>query len=540
MTALSTVKKCYFSLLFLVCITKAASAQITLEHVYPFRSVTRVFVSGAGERYYAVTTDTLTQTGTLHWFDGNHVPLNTVQFDLPESLFGVSVNHRSAHFFDDDPGIEFSILWVNATFNPVNRVIDDDGTVISEDISGLLSYFTEDGVNKILTGHEVYIVPGFSVQHSFLPNLASTTVIEGEGRKFWYRDQASENVVMLNEDYSPYRTFDLNLDVPNGCGYNIFCYSKFQTNGDEKIEWAYQYDCSGSLVYRFFSDSDLLFEIDGSIPDNIFATVVPAFYGLDASKIFVYYFGSNGTDSIQVHDLASQNKEHVFQGSWAFTNSGIGSLKYYPTSVPGTQGSFEVLNSDYSTWATFPNYNVLQLSLQGVSIDLFDTDPNTKEVFAAISGPNGLGHAIWRSNGTVLFEVFHTLTYGQVSSIPGLPNKLIFVNPALGAPNNESHVYSIPSTSPVAVEEVQERAVLSFSALPNPFSGTLNLDFSTLKDPVAEIRVTDVTGRLVYQKNTPVENRLWELPGADRWPQGIYFVQIRSGSGIGVQKVIRQ
>jgi hypothetical protein len=127
-----------------------------------------------------------------------------------------------------------------------------------------------------------------------------------------------------------------------------------------------------------------------------------------------------------------------------------------------------------------------------------------------------------------------------VSRLPGLPNKLMLISNLFGATVPGSYVYSLPSASTVSTEETNVSEALRFSASPNPFSGALQLDFSALNEPVTAIRVTDITGRLVYQKNAAVENPVWTLPGADRWPQGIYFVQIRSGKGIGVQKVVRQ
>ncbi|MBL7783795.1 MAG: T9SS type A sorting domain-containing protein [Saprospiraceae bacterium] len=525
--------------LFFFCLV-SAGAQITQEHVYPFRSINRVSIPGAGERYYALTIDSVAHTGTIHWFNANHAALNNVEFDLPPGILNVSVIHTSTDFFDNDPGIEFGIRWINATFNPRNQIFDDDGSALSGDLPGLLSFFTVDGVNKVLTGYEVYAVPGFSVEHSFSNVLAKSTELEGEGIKFWYLNSFSGDVVMLNDDYSLYNTFELDIDILSGCPYNLFCYNKLQANGDEKIEWSFQSSCSGQLVYRFFSDSDLIFERIGAVPGTaVYPLTLLSNMGLDAPKAWFISLANAGVDSVQVYDMYTNTLERVFSGSWSFTNDWAGNILYFSASIPAAQGSIQPLDKDYQVWATFPNFNASNLNVLGFSTDIFDNDPDTKEIFSYFTSPGGSGHAVWRTDGTVLFQAMHTLTSAYVSSLYGLPNKLILSNPAVGSSVIESRVYSIPSSTSVAVKEEKTPESLQFTVAPNPFSRVLRLDFSDLKEPVADVRVRDMTGRLVMQVQPVAGTTILEINEAAQWPQGVYFVQVRSGNRVGTQKVVR-
>ncbi|MCA0237310.1 MAG: T9SS type A sorting domain-containing protein [Bacteroidetes bacterium] len=535
------MKKLLLSLVLFAISLSAAKTQIALEHVYPFPNISRALIPGAGERYYALTIDSVAHTGTIHWFDGNHAPLSNTTFALPPGIFNVFIIHRSTDFFDNDPGIEFSIRWINATFNPRNQIFDDDGTALSCDLPGLLSFFTVDGVNKVLTGYEVYAVPGFSIEHSFSNVLAKSTELEGEGIKFWYLEPFSGDVVMLNDDYSLYKTFALDADIISGCPYNLFCYNKLEANEDDKVEWVFQTSCSGQIVYRFYSDSDLIFERTGSVPGSgLYPNTVLPGYGLDTPKTWFIFFGNGMIDSVEVYDIFSNTLEHVFTGAWSFTNDWQGNILYFMNSVPSTQDAFQVLNKDYDTWATFPNYTASNLNLLGFSTDIFDNDPSTKEVFSYFNGPGGTGHAVWRSDGTVLLELVHSFNSAYVSSLYGLPNKLIFTSPTTPATVIESHVYSIPSSTAVAVEEAEKPEVLHFSVSPNPFSGALRLDFSDWKEPVTEVRVTDLTGRLVFHTRPAAGSKILDLTVAAQWPEGVYFVHARSLKNAGTQKVIRQ
>lgn len=541
------MKRLHFTFAF-IFVSLAAQAQITLEHVYPFRSIKRDIIAGAGERYYALTLDTAAQIGMLHWFDSNHVPLNTTSFDWPfQPTNNVVVVHTSANFFDDDPGIEFVIWWTDITYTPITRVIDDDGADLSGDLNGIPSLFTLNNVNKVLADNKIYTVSGFEVEHDFSPHIVQTTVLEGEGRKFWYYEEGS-GIEMLNDDYSYYATFEIDVDVPIEislvCPSVFSCYNKYGTDSDEDIEWSYNYRCGDSVVYRFYSNSQPIFQANVSSPGVSSAlTLTPYQYpDLNGAKVWISRISSglDGFDSIEVYDVGSGIREHVFLKYWERTKSDISGLKYYQLEIKETQASFSILNSDYTTWADFLNLNNTKLVIYGMGEKLFDTDENTKEVLARSPSDSGFKYTVWRENGSVLFEADNMPSGAAVSRLPGLPNKLMIVSNPYGLTVPGSYVFNLPSASTVSTEGTNISQSLHFSASPNPFSDALQLDFSTLKEPVTAIRVTDITGRLVYQKTKPVENRIWTLPDADRWPQGIYFVQIRSGSGTGVQKIVRQ
>ncbi|MCC6280230.1 MAG: T9SS type A sorting domain-containing protein [Saprospiraceae bacterium] len=536
------MKKYYLALVLWSC-TMVAQSQITLEHIYPYNNVSRVLIPGIGERYYALTSDSNTGTGTIRWFNGNHQLIDSTVFNMPSGITNVSLVHLSADFFDDDPGIECMIRWINATFNPINRVLDDDGMILSEDYNGLPSFFTTGNGKKMQIGHKIYHIPGFFLEVELQGSTGGNILIENEGRKFWYLQFFEGNIVLLNEDYSPYLTFPAVVDIPTGCPYNIAFYGKYQVNGDDNIEWSYNYRCPGGIVLRHFSNADSLFEYNESVSGSAFATTLtPLMHpGLDGAKSFIYHSSGGSTDSIQVYDIVSGVKEHVFTGRWNYSTSDQSGIKYYQSPVEAAATTVSVLNPDYGAWASFTKYEGLSLDVHGVSESIFDNDENTKEIFGRYLIGSVFRHSIWRSNGTILTEIDNNMNSSLISRLEGLPNKLIFLSPSVSVPPiTETHIYSLPSSTPVSTTEKQTLKPLSFTVFPNPFSGAIRVDFSNIEGQVESIEVYDLTGRNMYRQVISQYRQVWELADAVSWPQGIYFVQIRSGQQVGVQKVVRQ
>jgi CHRD domain/Secretion system C-terminal sorting domain len=83
---------------------------------------------------------------------------------------------------------------------------------------------------------------------------------------------------------------------------------------------------------------------------------------------------------------------------------------------------------------------------------------------------------------------------------------------------------------------------LSVKIFPNPMSETLNLDFEANEDFTAQIVLTDLLGRSVFQKNQNVLRGVNALNlNTQQFANGVYFIQLKKGNQLlFTEKVIKQ
>ena len=88
---------------------------------------------------------------------------------------------------------------------------------------------------------------------------------------------------------------------------------------------------------------------------------------------------------------------------------------------------------------------------------------------------------------------------------------------------------------------------VAVSAYPNPSSGEFTLKINSPFAAITEVRISDITGRLVRQLRSPsdapsTQLLLWDGKETDgsNAPSGIYIVHVKSGQGINSIKVVKQ
>lgn len=101
-----------------------------------------------------------------------------------------------------------------------------------------------------------------------------------------------------------------------------------------------------------------------------------------------------------------------------------------------------------------------------------------------------------------------------------------------------NHTVNVTVLSPVKVDEY-DKLQNSVKAYPNPSTGTINLKWNNIKNGEADISVTDISGKLVYQNTHQIVNTFTQF-NIDA-TNGVYFVKISLANGMSVtKKVIKQ
>ncbi|HOY06044.1 MAG TPA: T9SS type A sorting domain-containing protein [Saprospiraceae bacterium] len=533
-----------FSML-LYCIT--LESQITLEHTYPYTRFKRGNFPGAGERYYGVTVNNY--NGYIYWFDGNHQPVKTNHFSTPSSGIGsatASIFHVSSDFFDADAGIEYIMGASNGSlgsgYGLQNATYDDTDGRLTPPFESAISLFRIPGGNKIVGGGSIYSVPNYNKEYTFPQNSQFGYVsLLNEGGKFWY--YYNRHWVFLNEDYTVFRELDVDFNI---CAPNLASMSllgQFELNDDEKLEVFNSKKCDNVFTAQYYSDSDRIFIFQDSIETPSVgisaATLLPSRYpGLNAPKCWIEYkHNISRSDSTFIYDILTGVAEHKLTGSWTFKNSDISGLKYARRKMEKQDTAFQILNPDYTVWASFKKDTSSNLEVIEVAESTFDADPDTKEVFCFRTLSASYVWQVLREDGTILFELERPFgTEGYLDQTPGLKKKLIFTTqPVDGTSTGPSYVYSLPDPPEMIAPEMNG----TFQVLPNPFSNSMTLDLSHLYAPADGVYIYDTQGHLMYQHPSVVSDAALEIPDAAKWPGGLYLIRVSSAGKSVVQKAIR-
>ncbi|CAN5135540.1 hypothetical protein BH09BAC5_BH09BAC5_10330 [soil metagenome] len=81
----------------------------------------------------------------------------------------------------------------------------------------------------------------------------------------------------------------------------------------------------------------------------------------------------------------------------------------------------------------------------------------------------------------------------------------------------------------------------SLSVYPNPTNGNFILQANQMNETFALVSITDLSGRILYQKNIECLNReIYSRIDISGFSSGIYFVQVKSGNTVYSAKVVRQ
>jgi hypothetical protein len=76
-------------------------------------------------------------------------------------------------------------------------------------------------------------------------------------------------------------------------------------------------------------------------------------------------------------------------------------------------------------------------------------------------------------------------------------------------------------------------------AFPNPFANNFNLNCTTVSEEKINIKVYDMTGRLVEQNEMSIQG-LSDQQLGDHYPSGIYNVVLTQGEQVKTVRVIKK
>lgn len=144
----------------------------------------------------------------------------------------------------------------------------------------------------------------------------------------------------------------------------------------------------------------------------------------------------------------------------------------------------------------------------------------------------GMVACLWQANPNMnIMELFNAIEQNSTLA-PDFDYKIGYGIPDFIGANNY-----------LAVNEREiEDLFTGISIYPNPFRTSFNIDFSSEEASVLRLSLADMTGRLVYEQQHPVQmgaNSI-SLEGSGKLPAGIYFLRMESGGAVMNSKLIKQ
>jgi hypothetical protein len=101
--------------------------------------------------------------------------------------------------------------------------------------------------------------------------------------------------------------------------------------------------------------------------------------------------------------------------------------------------------------------------------------------------------------------------------------------------NFRDYVFSAGTEIPLPVEDMDKK--LALSIYPNPAKDKLYVSFDNNKNKIDKIVITDITGKMIIQQNTPANNEI----NVDNFPKGFYIIRFFNGdSNVANRKIVIQ
>lgn len=186
-------------------------------------------------------------------------------------------------------------------------------------------------------------------------------------------------------------------------------------------------------------------------------------------------------------------------------------------------------------------------SLQDSQCDDYEVPSNTTLIYA-FSYPGAIGYAFQLTGpglppaGVEVVKNVRTFSLSDFASaglIPGatynVKVRLIFNLADPAGPYGKTCTIVTPGASRVAATKVAFNAV----AFPNPFAENFNIDVTTSLDSNINVKVYDMTGRLLETREVKVSD-IESLQVGDRYPSGVYNVIVTQGENVKTLRVIKR
>lgn len=143
-------------------------------------------------------------------------------------------------------------------------------------------------------------------------------------------------------------------------------------------------------------------------------------------------------------------------------------------------------------------------------------------------------------NGTGLQRTDFGYGVNVPTNVSSQPNGKIIVGATIRRiTGNRISLLRYFSGQTVGTEQPEQAFQIAQMALPNPFSGSLHLDFSNLPAGVSQVDIFDLNGRAIFHAQQP-ETQALELPESSAWAPGVYLLRATAGTTVMVQKIVKQ
>lgn len=256
------------------------------------------------------------------------------------------------------------------------------------------------------------------------------------------------------------------------------------------------------------------------------------------SPVFVYSHANNNC-SITGGFVYRGAQEVNLQGLYIYCDYCTGIFwGLAPGATPGTWTNVNLGNFDNFNFASYGEDNAGELYVAGLSDGIIY---RIRDFCSVNPAPT----PVVTANGNALS-----------STSPG-PNYqwLLDGQPIIGATTaaytaNITGTYSLEITNANGCSAVSDTVFLDFTGLPvapeadllgafpNPAQEQLQVEFSSNLPADAALRVSDATGRTVYE--APVSAQPVLTLDVRAWPAGIYHLELRSARGVSALRVLKQ
>jgi hypothetical protein len=208
--------------------------------------------------------------------------------------------------------------------------------------------------------------------------------------------------------------------------------------------------------------------------------------------------------------------------------------------VKNTDGTYMAFGSTCSvTTPVFPTTSLQDAQCEDYAV------PSNSTILYAISYPGAIAYAFQLTGpglpvgGVEVVKPTRTFTLSDFTGlVPGatynVKVRLIFNMSDPAGPYGKTCTIVTPGASR-AVETVKFNAV----AFPNPFAENFNIDVTTSLDMDINVKVYDMTGRLLETRNVKV-SEVESLQVGDRYPSGVYNVIVTQGENVKTLRVIKR
>lgn len=536
-------KTVLISALFLVSF---CFGQIGIEHVYYEGEVQRVLLENSGEKYVLFDED----ISSIVFFNSDFSLWKSIPIPEPVYPNTTAIRYVSQTQFNSDDAVEVLYsTYVNG--HDQYSIINEFGLELFSVSPYFLEVSNQDGLplklivsNTDQTTCTVYSVPEFipehTFNHSYYPAYVKRIKLENSGEKYYVVDTDNRAVILLNADYSLWKT--IMLPIPEDATVSgIVFVSENQINSDNLIEVGFYYSQNNNSVYksRIVNESGDVIKTFESLTSGSEISI-NSVQGL-ANKLFIVdtTIDENFLPQYQtiVYSIPELTLEHQYDGFVRRVNLENSGEKYHYTSSGFGVNEIPVFNSDHSLWKTIPvSFSDIYGTIENVLISqtIFDSDESLEAVYTINAHTLNGGFyktRLTKDDGTVMVNANQGFV-GMVSVLPDLAPKLIIYIQGGSFANwfNYSVVLGANGSGPVFSTDNFQKPIITTA--PNPAQTYFNVQAKT---PISKIEIYDSKGILTDK----IQGVDIQKVSVEHLSSGLYMAKIHNAQGeTFTQKII--